>query len=59
SHLVKAPCDCIDYVIMHELCHLREHNHSQNFYRLLGLLMPEWQSVKAKLDNMSEILLNQ
>jgi len=58
-HLVKAPRDCIDYVILHELCHLQEHNHSPNFYRLLGLLMPEWQSVKAKLDNMSEILLNQ
>jgi len=58
-HLVKAPRDCIDYVILHELCHLREHNHSPRFYRLLNLLMPEWQSVKAKLDNMSEILLNQ
>ena len=58
-HLVKAPRDCIDYVILHELCHLREHNHSPKFYRLLNLLMPEWQSVKAKLDNMSEILLNQ
>ena len=58
-HLVKAPRDCIDYVILHELCHLREHNHSPKFYKLLGLLMPEWQSVKARLDNMSEILLNQ
>ncbi len=58
-HLVKAPRDCIDYVILHELCHLQEHNHSPKFYRLLGLLMPEWQSVKARLDNMSEILLNQ
>lgn len=57
-HLVKAPRDCIDYVILHELCHLREHNHSPKFYRLLGLLMPEWQSVKAKLDNTSELLLN-
>ena len=58
-HLVKAPRDCIDYVILHELCHLREHNHSPKFYSLLGLLMPEWQSIKARLDNMSEILLNQ
>ncbi len=58
-HLVKAPRDCIDYVILHELCHLREHNHSPKFYRLLGMLMPDWQSVKARLDNMSETLLNQ
>ena len=25
-HLVKAPIECIDYVILHELCHLEEHN---------------------------------
>ena len=58
-HLVKAPRDCIDYVIAHELCHLKEHNHSPKFYRLLSHTVPEWQSVKIKLDNMSEILLNQ
>lgn len=58
-HLVKAPRDCIDYVILHELCHLQEHNHSPRFYRLLTQRLPEWPSVKAQLDNMSEILLNQ
>lgn len=58
-HLVKAPRDCVDYVILHEFCHLQEHNHSPQFYRLLAQLQPEWQFVKAKLDNMSEILLNQ
>ncbi len=57
-HLVKAPRDCVDYVILHELCHLREHNHSPQFYRLLTLHLPGWQPVKTKLDNMSEILLN-
>ena len=44
-HLVKAPRDCIDYVILHELCHIEEHNHSEQFYRLLGQVMPEWRSV--------------
>jgi predicted metal-dependent hydrolase len=55
--LVKAPRECIDYVILHELCHLKEHNHSKNFYKLLTRTMPDWESVKARLDSMSEMLL--
>ncbi|MGE4290617.1 MAG: M48 family metallopeptidase [Desulfovibrio sp.] len=58
-HLVKAPRECIEYVLLHELCHLQEHNHSPRFYRLLTEQMPEWKSVKAKLDGMSELLLNE
>jgi hypothetical protein len=58
-HLIKAPMDCIEYVLLHELCHLQEHNHSKRYYRLLNEQMPEWKSVKAKLDGMSEMLLNE
>ncbi|MCU7837951.1 MAG: M48 family metallopeptidase [Candidatus Thiodiazotropha sp. (ex Troendleina suluensis)] len=58
-HLVKAPRECVDYVITHELCHLQEHNHSPRYYRLLGQLMPEWRPVKARLDGMAELLLNE
>lgn len=58
-HLIKAPKDGIDYVICHELCHLKEHNHSERYYRLLDRVMPEWRSVKSKLDGMAEILLNE
>jgi len=56
--LVKAPRDCIDYVIVHELCHLQEHNHSQRFYRLLSQTLPSWEIHKARLDHMAELLLN-
>jgi len=55
--LIRAPVDCIDYVITHELCHLREHNHSKRYYELLQRHHPNWQHVKAKLDGMAELLL--
>ncbi len=57
-HLVKAPSQCIDYVLLHELCHLKFHNHGRNFYRLLKKQMPEWEVVKGRLDGMAELLLN-
>jgi hypothetical protein len=52
--LVKAPRECIDYVLLHELCHLLHHNHSPAFYRTLERLMPNWLAVKVRLDNMAE-----
>lgn len=52
--LVKAPRECIDYVILHELCHIAEHNHSERFYRLLSQVMPKWETTKAKLDGMAQ-----
>jgi predicted metal-dependent hydrolase len=55
--LIKAPRDCIAYVILHELCHLKEHNHSTRFYELLAKEMPGWKAVKMRLDLMAELLL--
>lgn len=59
TSLVKAPTKCIDYVLLHELCHLKEHNHSPEFYRLLSHQMPDWEAVKGKLDGMAELILNE
>lgn len=56
-HLVKAPRECIDYVILHELCHIAEHNHSARFYRLMNQIMPNWEQVKIRLDSMASKLL--
>ena len=58
-HLIKAPKECIDYVILHELCHIAEHNHSDKFWRLLTQVMPNWKEVKSKLDGMAEMYLNE
>jgi predicted metal-dependent hydrolase len=40
----------IDYVILHELCHFREHNHSARFYHLLDERMPDWKERRARLN---------
>lgn len=52
--LVKAPRDCIDYVLLHELCHLLHHNHGPKFYKTLDRCMPGWRVIKERLDNMAE-----
>lgn len=57
-HLIKASKECIDYVILHELCHIAEHNHSERFWRLLTQVMPNWKEVKLRLDGMAESYLD-
>lgn len=48
--LVQVPKDCIDYVIIHELCHLKEHNHSRQYYQLLDQTLPDWRERRWKLN---------
>lgn len=55
-HLVKASRECIDYVVLHELCHLRHHNHGPDFYRTLERHLPSWRKVKARLDGQTDWL---
>ncbi len=38
--LIMTPRDCIDYVIIHELCHLRQMNHSTKFWKEVAAIMP-------------------
>lgn len=52
TELIRAPVHCIDYVIMHELCHLRWPHHQRAFYRLLSSLMPDWEKRKSRLEQV-------
>ena len=50
TELIKAPKACIEYVIIHELCHLIHYNHNKNFYALLNKIYPNWAFWKQKLE---------
>ncbi|MFP4526015.1 MAG: M48 family metallopeptidase [Bacteroidales bacterium] len=50
--IIKAPSRCIDYVIIHELCHLIHPTHSKDFYALQTKMMPDWKKWKFRLDEM-------
>jgi predicted metal-dependent hydrolase len=50
TELIKAPKECIDYVIIHELCHLKHHDHSSEYYKMLDSFMPDWEKIKHKLE---------
>lgn len=49
--LIKAPKGSIEYVIIHELCHLIHHNHTKSFYDLQEKIMPDWKKWKERLEN--------
>jgi len=48
--LIKVSSYCIDYVITHELCHLKQSDHSKIFYELLRKVMPDWEQRKSRLE---------
>lgn len=55
--LIRAPRACVDYVITHELCHLRHHDHGTGFFRLLHARMPDWEERKAFLELVAPQIL--
>lgn len=52
TELIKAPTHCIDYVVLHELCHLVHVGHNAKFYHLLDVLMPDWKKRKERLEKV-------
>jgi predicted metal-dependent hydrolase len=47
--LLQLPVRLVDYVIAHELVHLRERNHTPEFWRILGGVLPDWKERKEEL----------
>ena len=48
--LVEAPISCIEYVVVHELTHFLQPNHSKKFYQQLAMFMPDWEERKKILE---------
>lgn len=49
--LIKAPRACIEYVVIHELCHVFHLNHGTEFYNLLEHFLPDWIKRKHQLES--------
>lgn len=54
--LIRAPREAVDYVIVHELCHLKHHDHGAAFYKLLDRYVRDWRRIKTQLDDLAEAL---
>jgi hypothetical protein len=52
--LIKVPKECIDYVIVHELCHHKVKHHGPKFWKLLHRLMPDFEERRKKLNLFAE-----
>ena len=57
THLIKTPRAQIEYVILHELCHLKYHHHGAAFHRLVAEHMPDWQARSEQLNRYLPVLL--
>jgi predicted metal-dependent hydrolase len=47
--LMYVPDKTFDYVVVHELCHLKEHNHSDRFWALVSKMIPEYKIIRKSL----------
>ena len=50
--LAQKPPVCLEYVILHELTHLIEKHHNARFYGYVAKFMPDWQEIRARLNNL-------
>ena len=55
--LLLAPPEVLDYVVVHELCHRREMNHSKRFWALVESQVPDWKAKRAWLREHGQALM--
>lgn len=48
-HIIMAPISLIDYVVVHELCHLKYANHSKDFWKIFGTILPDYEVRRERL----------
>jgi predicted metal-dependent hydrolase len=48
--LIKKPADCVEYVVVHELVHLRARHHDDRFQALMDQHLPAWRAVRSRLN---------
>lgn len=48
--LGRVPLRCIEYIVVHEMAHLKEHRHNKDFISMLDNFLPDWQLRKKELD---------
>lgn len=49
--LAKKPPECLEYIVLHELAHLKEKTHNKDFVAILDSYMPNWREIKQKLNS--------
>jgi predicted metal-dependent hydrolase len=52
--LAKRPAECLEYVMVHEMVHLLERNHTSRFYRFMDHFLPDWRVIKDRLNEFSQ-----
>ena len=55
--LMLAPPEIIDYVVVHELCHRKEMNHSKNFWREVEKILPDYKKSVLWLKNEGSMIM--
>ena len=49
--LAKKPPECLEYVILHELAHLKVYNHGKDFVAIMDRYMPNWREIRKRLND--------